>query len=72
MEEKKRRTWMLTYAESAYVQKFVSLLREEPEMIEYFRFQDFPFKALIEDFSCQKRKGILARKKADSDYELPF
>lgn len=72
MEEKKRRTFMLTYAESAYVEKFVYLLRERPELIEYFRLQDFPFKSLIEDFSCQKRKGILARKKADSNYELPF
>lgn len=72
MKEKKRITAMLTYAEAAYVKRFINLIRERPELIEYFRLQNFPFEALLEDYSCQKRKGILARKKADADYELPF
>lgn len=72
MEDKKRITAMLTYSEAACVKRFIHLIREKPELVEYFRLQDFPFKPLLEDFSCQKRKGILERRKADSDYELPF
>lgn len=63
MEEKKRVTAMLTDSEAVYVKKFISLLREKPDLVEYFRLQSSPFEVLLRDFFEQKFDGTLEKKK---------
>ena len=46
---KKRITATLTFSEAYYVKRFIYLLRDRPELIEYFQKQDFPFKPLLDD-----------------------
>ena len=46
---KKRLTATLTFSEAYYVKRFIYLLRDRPDLIEYFQKQDFPFKPLVDD-----------------------
>lgn len=46
---KKRMTATLTFSEAYYVKRFIYLLRDRPDLIEYFQKQDFPFKPLLDD-----------------------
>ena len=46
---KKRLTATLTFSEAYYVKRFIYLLRDRPDLIDYFQKQDFPFKPLLDD-----------------------
>lgn len=61
MEEKKRVTAMLTDSESFFVKEFIHLLRNNSGLIDYFRLQESPFLALLNDYHEQKYNGILEK-----------
>ena len=46
---RKRITATLTFPEAYYVKRFIYLLRDRPELIEYFDTQDYPFKPLLDE-----------------------
>lgn len=63
MKERKRVTAMLTDSEAVVVKEFIHLLRNNSDLIDYFRLQSSPFEVLLQDFSNQKFDGTLEYKK---------
>lgn len=63
MEEKKRVTAMLTDSEAVLVKEFIHVLRNNSDLIDYFRCQSSPFEVLLRDFSEQKLNGTLDYRK---------